>query len=167
MTELKKRKQLKKSNSRDNNNNNNSGLSEEAPKVSPSTNKNNNNVKVSNAFSNDKKTATKAAFTATSTDPVKHANENLVNLYRRMSRLGQSYESLHKVRDSLLSSSSGYTNYRGFLNLCVVLLVMSTGRLVIENLLKYGLLVRFDVPFLFIQDPTAWPSLLALVCKKF
>lgn len=72
--------------------------------------------------------------------------------------------SYHQVRDSLLSSASGYTNYRGILNLCVVLLVMSTGRLVIENVIKYGFLVRFDVPLLFIKDPTAWPSLLAIVC---
>lgn len=71
----------------------------------------------------------------------------------------------HKMRDSLLSSASGYTNYRGILNLCIVLLVMSTGRLVLENLLKYGFLVRFDAPLLFIKDPTAWPSVLVLVCK--
>jgi diacylglycerol O-acyltransferase 1 len=70
----------------------------------------------------------------------------------------------HKVRDSLLSSASGYTNYRGILNLCVILLAMATGRLVLENILKYGFLVRFDVPILFIKDPTAWPSALALVC---
>ena len=74
--------------------------------------------------------------------------------------------SFHKTRDSLLSSASGYTNYRGVLNLCVVLLVMSTGRLVLENILKYGFLVRFDVPVLFIKDPTAWPSLLAIVCES-
>lgn len=70
----------------------------------------------------------------------------------------------HHVRDSLLSSASGYTNYRGILNLCVVLLVMSSGRLVLENIIKYGFLVRFDIPFLFIKDPTAWPSVLAIVC---
>ena len=75
--------------------------------------------------------------------------------------------SYHQVRDSLLSSASGYTNYRGILNLCVVLLVMSSGRLVIENIIKYGFLVRFDVPVLFIKDPTAWPSLLAIVCKFY
>ena len=42
---------------------------------------------------------------------------------------------------------------------------MSSGRLVIENILKYGVLVRFDIPLEFIMDPTAWPSLLALVCN--
>ena len=64
-----------------------------------------------------------------------------------------------------MSSASGYTNYRGILNLCVVLLVMSTGRLVLENVLKYGFLVRFDVPILFLKDPTAWPSILAIICE--
>jgi hypothetical protein len=78
--------------------------------------------------------------------------------------LVESYHSYHHVRDSLLSSSSGYTNYRGILNLCVVLLVMSTGRLVLENIIKYGFLVRFDIPIRFIKDPTAWPSLLVIVC---
>jgi diacylglycerol O-acyltransferase 1 len=76
------------------------------------------------------------------------------------------YKSFHRTRDSLLSSASGYTNYRGVLNLCVVLLVMSTGRLVLENILKYGFLVRFDVPILFLKDPTAWPSLLAIVLSN-
>jgi hypothetical protein len=44
---------------------------------------------------------------------------------------------------------------------------MSMGRLVLENILKYGFLVRFDVPVMFIKDPTAWPSLLAIVGKHF
>ena len=74
--------------------------------------------------------------------------------------------SYHKVRDSLLSSSSGFTNYRGFLNLAVILLIMSSGRLVLENILKYGLLVRFDAPILFMLDPNGWPGLLAFLCKQ-
>jgi hypothetical protein len=44
---------------------------------------------------------------------------------------------------------------------------MSTGRLVIENIIKYGLLVRFDVLILFLRDPTAWPSALAFVCEYY
>ena len=31
---------------------------------------------------------------------------------------------VHEPKDSLFSSSSGYTNYRGLLNLCVILLVI-------------------------------------------
>jgi hypothetical protein len=44
---------------------------------------------------------------------------------------------------------------------------MSSGRLVLENILKYGFLVKFNIPILFIQDPTAWPNLLAIVCLNF
>ena len=44
---------------------------------------------------------------------------------------------------------------------------MSTGRLVIENIIKYGVLVRFDILILFIKDPTAWPSALAFVCNNY
>lgn len=68
----------------------------------------------------------------------------------------------HVARDSLFSSASGFTNYRGFLNLCIILLVMSTGRLVLENVLKYGFRVDFYLPLQFLKDPTAWPSALAL-----
>lgn len=85
---------------------------------------------------------------------------------KRISYLASTEQPFHSVRDSLLSSASGFINYRGVLNLCVVLLVMSTGRLVIENILKYGVLVRFDILILFIKDPTAWPSALAFVCSN-
>jgi len=96
----------------------------------------------------------------------KKKNDNKQKKDVQQKLLVDSYHSYHHVRDSLLSSSSGYTNYRGILNLCVVLLVMSTGRLVLENIIKYGFLVRFDIPIRFIRDPTAWPSLLVIVCKK-
>jgi hypothetical protein len=61
-------------------------------------------------------------------------------------------------RPSLLSASSGYENYRGFLNLLYVILAIGSCRLVIENILQYGLLVEFDWPIRFLQDPTNWPS---------
>ena len=61
-------------------------------------------------------------------------------------------------RPSLLSSASGYENYRGFLNLLYVILAIGGFRLVLENILKYGLLVEFDWPIRFLQDPTHWPS---------
>ncbi|CEF62930.1 Diacylglycerol O-acyltransferase 1 [Strongyloides ratti] len=44
---------------------------------------------------------------------------------------------IHKPQDSLFSSSSGWTNYRGFLNLIILLLVISNGRVALENLMKY------------------------------
>lgn len=51
-----------------------------------------------------------------------------------------------KCKDSLLTTSSGYTNYRGILNLVIILLILSNARSALENLIKYGLLV----------DPISW-----------
>ena len=61
-------------------------------------------------------------------------------------------------RPSLLSSSSGYENYRGFLNLIYVIFALGSFRLVLENVLQYGLLIELDWPIRFIADPTHWPS---------
>lgn len=55
-------------------------------------------------------------------------------------------ELLSPNRDSLLTSSSGYTNYRGVLNLIVILLFLSNARAALENIIKYGILV----------DPLQW-----------
>ncbi|GFY52820.1 diacylglycerol O-acyltransferase 1 [Trichonephila inaurata madagascariensis] len=75
---------------------------------------------------------------------------------------------VHKFRDSLLSSASGYTNYRGFLNLCIILLVLSNARLVLENIIKYGILIdpiqMFKVLFL---NPSQSPSILILIGLLF
>uniref|UniRef100_A0A3B3D2J7 O-acyltransferase n=1 Tax=Oryzias melastigma TaxID=30732 RepID=A0A3B3D2J7_ORYME len=67
--------------------------------------------------------------------------------------------SCHKTQQSLLSSASGYSNYRGILNWCVVMLVLSNARLFLENLLKYGVLVDpVQVISLFLNDPYSWPA---------
>ena len=60
-------------------------------------------------------------------------------------------------RPSLLSVSSGSENYRGFLNLLYVILGIGSFRLVLENILKYGLLIEFDWPLRVLRDPTNWP----------
>ncbi|XP_064262389.1 diacylglycerol O-acyltransferase 1-like, partial [Passer domesticus] len=65
----------------------------------------------------------------------------------------------HRVQESLLSSASGYSNYRGVLNWCVVMLVLSNARLFLENLIKYGILVDpIQVVSLFLKDPYSWPA---------
>uniref|UniRef100_A0A673B2E4 O-acyltransferase n=1 Tax=Sphaeramia orbicularis TaxID=375764 RepID=A0A673B2E4_9TELE len=65
----------------------------------------------------------------------------------------------HKTQESLLSSSSGYKNYRGIFNWCVVMLVLSNARLFLENLLKYGVLVDpVQVVSLFLKNPYSWPA---------
>ncbi|XP_030605796.1 diacylglycerol O-acyltransferase 1b isoform X2 [Archocentrus centrarchus] len=67
--------------------------------------------------------------------------------------------SCHKTQESLLSSASGYKNYRGVLNWCVVMLVLSNARLFLENLLRYGILVDpIQVISLFLNDPYSWPA---------
>uniref|UniRef100_A0A7N6FH69 O-acyltransferase n=1 Tax=Anabas testudineus TaxID=64144 RepID=A0A7N6FH69_ANATE len=67
--------------------------------------------------------------------------------------------SCHKTQESLLSSASGYKNYRGILNWCVVMLVLSNARLFLENLLRYGVLVDpIQVISLFLNDPYSWPA---------
>jgi diacylglycerol O-acyltransferase-1 len=52
----------------------------------------------------------------------------------------------HKVRDSLLSSKSGFHNYRGLLNDCIICLVLSSSHIILRNFDKYGLLI----------DPREW-----------
>lgn len=70
----------------------------------------------------------------------------------------------HKPRDSLLSSSSGYTNYRGVLNLCIILLVLSNARVALENIIKYGILIDPVQWFkVFLNKPTESPSMLILL----
>ncbi|GIY88052.1 diacylglycerol O-acyltransferase 1 [Caerostris darwini] len=69
---------------------------------------------------------------------------------------------VHKCRDSLFSSSSGYTNYRGFLNLCIILLVLSNARLVLENIIKYGILIDPVQWFKLFLNPSQSPSILIL-----
>uniref|UniRef100_A0A6Q2YIS6 O-acyltransferase n=1 Tax=Esox lucius TaxID=8010 RepID=A0A6Q2YIS6_ESOLU len=72
--------------------------------------------------------------------------------------------SCHRLQESLLSSSSGYSNYRGVLNWCVVMLVLSNARLFLENLLKYGILVDpIQVVALFVKDPYNMPAVCLVI----
>ncbi|KAG7473212.1 hypothetical protein MATL_G00093310 [Megalops atlanticus] len=47
----------------------------------------------------------------------------------------------HRVRDSLLSSASRFTNYRGILNWIIILLVLTHAHLFLENFIQHGFLV--------------------------
>uniref|UniRef100_A0A6I8N3B9 O-acyltransferase n=1 Tax=Ornithorhynchus anatinus TaxID=9258 RepID=A0A6I8N3B9_ORNAN len=70
----------------------------------------------------------------------------------------------HRVQESLFSSASGFSNYRGILNWCVVMLILSNARLFLENLIKYGILVDpIQVVSLFLKDPYSWPSLCLVI----
>nr|XP_014353220.1 PREDICTED: diacylglycerol O-acyltransferase 1 [Latimeria chalumnae] len=75
--------------------------------------------------------------------------------------------SCHRVQESLLSSSSGFSNYRGILNWCVIMLVLSNARLFLENLIKYGILVDpIQVVSLFLKDPYSWPALCLIIVSN-
>ncbi|XP_037640377.1 diacylglycerol O-acyltransferase 1b [Sebastes umbrosus] len=75
--------------------------------------------------------------------------------------------SCHKTQKSLLSSASGFNNYRGILNWCVVMLVLSNARLFLENLLRYGVLVDpIQVISLFLYDPYSWPAACLVIASN-
>ncbi|KAG8201532.1 hypothetical protein JTE90_011207 [Oedothorax gibbosus] len=87
-----------------------------------------------------------------------------VSLKESRLRAVQPDKPIHVQRDSLFSSSSGYTNYRGFLNLCIILLVLSNARLVLENIIKYGILIDPVQWFrVFFDNPTQSPSILIIL----
>ncbi|MCJ8728675.1 hypothetical protein PDJAM_G00007060 [Pangasius djambal] len=67
--------------------------------------------------------------------------------------------SCHRLQESMLSSASSFRNYRGILNWCVVMLIVSNARLFLENLLRYGILVDpIQVVSLFLKNPYSWPA---------
>ncbi|XP_061615888.1 diacylglycerol O-acyltransferase 1-like isoform X1 [Phyllopteryx taeniolatus] len=75
--------------------------------------------------------------------------------------------SCHIQQESLLSSASGYSNYRGILNWCVVMLVLSNARLFLENIIKYGILVDpIQVVSLFLKDPYSWPAACLIIASN-
>ncbi|KAI6190332.1 O-acyltransferase [Aphelenchoides bicaudatus] len=71
---------------------------------------------------------------------------------------------IHEAQDSLFSSSSGWTNYRGFFNLAILLLVVSNGRVALENLIKYGVLISPSEWFNWAPvDSNKWPMVTLVV----
>ncbi|XP_049850063.1 uncharacterized protein LOC126320759 [Schistocerca gregaria] len=57
----------------------------------------------------------------------------------------QNYPISRNITPSLFSSQSSNQNYRGLLNLAALILFFSNFRLVMENLLKYGILINREV----------------------
>ncbi|XP_071174365.1 diacylglycerol O-acyltransferase 1-like isoform X1 [Mytilus edulis] len=71
---------------------------------------------------------------------------------------------IHKHADSLLSTASGFTNYRGLLNLCILLLALANTRLFLENILKYGILIDpVKIIHLLISEPYSWPNVILIL----
>ncbi|ESO98214.1 hypothetical protein LOTGIDRAFT_231331 [Lottia gigantea] len=85
----------------------------------------------------------------------------------RKERVWRPDKPIHRHADSFFSTSSGFTNYRGLLNLCLILLVLSNMRLVLENIIKYGILANpFDWIHLFLEQPYSWPNILIILCMN-
>ncbi|KAG5443347.1 Diacylglycerol O-acyltransferase 1 [Clonorchis sinensis] len=53
---------------------------------------------------------------------------------------------IHRSTQSLLTTTSGFNNFRGLFNWGAFLLVITTSRMALENIIKYGV----------VMDPTAW-----------
>ncbi|XP_041375125.1 diacylglycerol O-acyltransferase 1-like isoform X2 [Gigantopelta aegis] len=71
---------------------------------------------------------------------------------------------VHRNADSFFSTSSGFTNYRGLLNLCMILLILSNARLFLENIIKYGILIDPSIWMnMYLKDPESWPNILLLL----
>ncbi|KAJ8303014.1 hypothetical protein KUTeg_019410 [Tegillarca granosa] len=76
-------------------------------------------------------------------------------------------DDIHRHADSLLSTDSGFNNYRGFLNLCIILLVLANARLFLENILKYGILIDpIQVVQVFLSQPYSWPNACLLLMSN-
>ncbi|GFR93872.1 O-acyltransferase [Elysia marginata] len=71
-----------------------------------------------------------------------------------------SKDHIHRHTDSLFSTSSGFTNYYGLLNLALILLVLGNARLFLENIIKYGILINLSFLKIFLREPYNWPNLL-------
>ncbi|KAM7002553.1 diacylglycerol O-acyltransferase 1-like [Tautogolabrus adspersus] len=75
----------------------------------------------------------------------------------------------HRVQDSLLSSNSSFTKYRGILNWIIILLVLTHAHLFLENFIQHGFLI--DVKKVLehlIEDNCNWPSVnLILAANTF
>lgn len=87
----------------------------------------------------------------------------------RKQEIARTDHPIHRHADSLFSTSSGFSDFRGFLNLAVLLLVLSSARVALENAIKYGLLVD-PILFaqLFISNPYSLPNfLIVLSCNIY
>ncbi|VDN07347.1 unnamed protein product [Thelazia callipaeda] len=89
--------------------------------------------------------------------------------YLVICRSGFDFEKpVHIAQVSLFSGSSGWKDYRGIFNLAVLLLFVSNGRVALENIMKYGVLVSPIGWIYFIsRDPWwKWPNMAMLLMSN-
>lgn len=117
---------------------------------------------------NDGNVASFSGTAGTKPKPSEHGSHKPGRLEepRRRSRAADDM-SCHRLQESMLSSASGFKNYRGILNWCVVMLVLGNARLFLENLLRYGVLVDpIQVVSLFLKDPYSWPAACLIIVSN-
>ncbi|CAB3397671.1 unnamed protein product [Caenorhabditis bovis] len=76
---------------------------------------------------------------------------------------------VHTSQASLFSTSSGWTNFQGFFNLSILLFVLSNGRVALENVIKYGILIRPQQWVSIFQEDCHiwnWPNLALIVVSN-
>ncbi|UXI20620.1 hypothetical protein NH340_JMT06563 [Sarcoptes scabiei] len=79
-------------------------------------------------------------------------------------RMNQPDKPIHQYRDSLFSLSSGFVNFRGFFTLALILLVLATLRVALENLIKYGILINYSKIFaILLSKETLWPTIISII----
>jgi len=89
--------------------------------------------------------------------PILQRSKSEIKLERK-NILFNKLKNVHEEKQSLLSSQSGFDNYRGFINLSLLLLVLSNFRVALDNVLKYGVIVDPYLIFVVLEDPYNWPS---------
>eukprot|EP01071_Lankesteria_metandrocarpae_P006847 Lankesteria_metandrocarpae@DN4503_c0_g1_i1.p1 len=95
-------------------------------------------------------------------------NDNSAGTKREDQRGRPCHDTVHrKNQPSLLSHTTTEVNLRGLLNLLVIVFITQNARLVLENLLKYGLLVQF-IPTVqsFHSLVGQWPLLVAFTAMN-
>eukprot|EP00286_Rhodomonas_abbreviata_P017252 CAMPEP_0181334542 /NCGR_PEP_ID=MMETSP1101-20121128/26323_1 /TAXON_ID=46948 /ORGANISM="Rhodomonas abbreviata, Strain Caron Lab Isolate" /LENGTH=125 /DNA_ID=CAMNT_0023444541 /DNA_START=89 /DNA_END=462 /DNA_ORIENTATION=- len=97
------------------------------------------------------------------TEVAQVAQENIANEPPKPSKIASSQNFINdafEARPSVLSSDNKGQNYRGFINVCIILLVLAKFEDMIANILKYGVLMK---PSLFASvfsgfDCAVWPN---------
>ncbi|XP_019857821.1 PREDICTED: diacylglycerol O-acyltransferase 1-like isoform X1 [Amphimedon queenslandica] len=71
---------------------------------------------------------------------------------------------IHKVRESLFSTGSGFVNYRGLLNNCIICLLLSNFHNILRNFNKYGLLINPAQWVTISLQMGTLPAILSILC---
>ncbi|XP_068579299.1 diacylglycerol O-acyltransferase 1-like isoform X2 [Cebidichthys violaceus] len=71
----------------------------------------------------------------------------------------------HRVQDSLLSSNSSFTGYRGILNWIIILLVLTHAHLFLENFIQHGFLIDVKKVLEHLIEDN-WPSVKLIVAAN-